>query len=114
MYKSHRPAPEPSQFHTVGHLPLDEELSRLLYEAAKGTAVYLNIGAMAAKASPRNSRRGGAVQFPAGMVNIVTDVLREALQRARAAADPAADALAAFLAREFGISEETAPAVPGS
>jgi hypothetical protein len=89
-------------------VPVDAGLTRLLREAAnraRGPAARRNLGELAATAerNPREGARTAQLQAPA--VPVVADDLGRMLASAREAADPAADVLAAFLAREFGRSE---------
>jgi hypothetical protein len=91
-----------AMFKTV-HLPADAGLARLLRTAGRGTAAHRHFGALATAASPGHAQR--AVELPVSLVPVIADGLRGLLARARAAADPAAGALAAFLAGEFGVTE---------
>jgi hypothetical protein len=97
-------------FRTV-QLPADAGLSRLLRGGLPRTHFHRHFGAMANAASPGHAKR--TVQVPVSLVPVIADGLVKLLRQARADADPAAGALAAFAAREFGVREEAAPpAVP--
>lgn len=93
----------------VVHLPPDAGLAALLRgPAPEGSSWHLtcrHFGAMANAADPRDRQQ--AVDLPATLVPVVADDLARLLARAREQADPAADALAAFLARAFGRTETT-------
>jgi hypothetical protein len=86
------------------HLPPDEGLSRLLGLRWPGFDVSYKIAAilgdMSNAADPRDNRQ--QVEIESAMVPVVADVLASLLEHAREVGDPAADALAGVLAREFG------------
>ena len=101
MYKANQRPARTDPFKTV-HLPADAGLARLLRTAARGKPIHRHFGGLATAASPGHAHR--AVQLPVSLVPVIADELRGVLARARAAGDPAAETLAAFLAREFGVT----------
>jgi hypothetical protein len=103
MYKANRrKAPGPPVTKDV-HLPADAGLSRLLRTGSAGKQTGRHFGAMSNAAHPKHSQR--LAQIPASLAPVVADDLARMLARARQVGDPAADALAAFLAREFPSGE---------
>lgn len=109
MHKLTQRVTGPDPFKTV-HLPADAALSRLLRSAPDGRPGDSHLGQLATAASPRHSLR--AARIPVAGVPVVADRLRELLARARAGGDPAAGALAGFLAGEFGWREPAPAAEP--
>lgn len=90
-------------------LPQDAGLARLL-RSGTGTALApsgrKHLGELASAAELPAAAGARTVHLGSGpKAVIVADELRALLARARADADPAADALAAFLAGQFGITE---------
>lgn len=95
------------------HLPRDKELSRLLAGTGGRFEKFLN--QMAGAASPDHAHR--VVTFSQSIEPGVAEDLAALLAKARAAGDPAADALAG-VAAQLGVSEpepavQEPPAVSG-
>ena len=87
------------------NLPKDAELARLM--TGSGGKFERLVNGLATAAHPDHWQR--TVILPAGYAGHVAEDLAALLARARAAADPAADALAA-VAAQFGVVEEPGPA----
>ena len=96
-------------------LPVDTGLARLLRAGTHASRVMSPAGhkvllelASAAEQPPAAGAR--AVRIKSGTAGVAAGELSAILARARAESDPAADALAAFLAGQFGVTEtESAP-----
>jgi hypothetical protein len=100
------------------HIPVDADLSRLLRESMAGQPHYMAstiVGGMANACFPGhrqpsgtwNGRGTGNVRLESSMLPVIADHLAALLAKARADADPGADAVAGLLKREFGRTEET-------
>jgi hypothetical protein len=94
----------------VVQVPADAGLARLLRGApvpgSSHHVTHRHLGVLANAADPKDQMQ--TAHFPASLAGAVADDLGRILARAREQADPAADVLAAFLAREFGRTEATA------
>lgn len=97
-------------------VPVDDGLARLLREGAHASRALSPTGhkmlrELASTAERRPAEGARSVQMTRPMMGVAADELAALLARARQDGDPAADALAAFAASEFGVSE---PAPPGA
>lgn len=91
----------PAAVNVTVQVPRDAGLARLL--TGTGGHFEQQVTAMAAAASPASAGHH-AVTFPAAYAGAVAEQLAALLARARAAGDPAADALAS-LAGQLGVRE---------